>query len=118
MFRRIYYQCPRAAATLPDSGVRTAVNMTRAQGLSRCGHNPWWPDWQVYCWAAVASLEAAILQHLQILLVQFLLGFKDLLQFLDLPLAQLFAFSVVGRQTLQGPHKCHQFPVLFRPHPC
>lgn len=33
-FRRIYYQCPRAATTLPDSGVRAAVNMMRA-GLSR-----------------------------------------------------------------------------------
>lgn len=66
----------------------------------------------------MVSLEAAVLQHLQVLLVQFLLGFKELLQLLGLALAQLFAFSVVGRQTLQGPHRRCQLPLPRRPHLC
>lgn len=48
------------------------------------------------------SLEASILRHLQIFLVELLLSLEELLHLLGLPFAELFALRVMCGQTLKS----------------
>lgn len=71
-------------------GAVTAAAEEAASPLAQCGTQP-----------PALSFEASVLNHLQILLVELLLSFEELLQLLGLPFAQFFAFCVVCGQTLK-----------------